>query len=147
MSALNTYSIIYSLQRFISDVIGVRADWKSDGYVYPDEKPFVTIEVLTDERIIRAKRREAVEVIDHIQVGYHAQNIVDMTNISERLADAFTFRKVPYYDTSESVIDSVGTFDVIVNNIVPMPSDNVNRESEHNRAYIDIEISKIKRRC
>ena len=61
---MNNYDIIYSLQRYFSDKFGLRADWVVDGYEYPNDKPFVTLEFITNEWIDRAKRQEAVQVTE-----------------------------------------------------------------------------------
>src|SRR5690625_7995425 len=89
---IRLYDAISSLQRFFDDELGLRADWVYDGYELPLDKPFITIETLTDERIILSKQREAVQVIDHLQIGYHATNIVDRTKQSEKIARLLTFR-------------------------------------------------------
>jgi len=143
---VNLYNAIYSLQRFFDTELNVRADWVSDGYEYPEEKPFITIESLTDERIVLSKGREAVQIIEHLQLGYHATNIVERTKTAEEIADLLTFNKIPYFDTGESVDEHVGFFDVKLTAVVPMPADELSRKSEYHRVYFDVEIENIKRR-
>lgn len=145
--SLKLYDAIYSLQRFFSDELGVRANWVYDGYQYPEEKPFMTIETLTDERTVLSKGREAVQVIEHLQIGYHATNIVDRTKRAEEIADLLTFKKVPYFDTEKSVVESDGYFLCDLTGVVPMMADETNRKSEYNRVYFDVEIENIKRGC
>lgn len=142
----NNYDIIYSLQRYFSDTFDIRAVWLSDGDTYPAERPFITLEYLTDERIERVKNREAVQVIEHLQLGYHALNIVDRTMQAESIADALTFNEIPYYNTTKSLEQSDGFFSVQVTSVVPMPASEASRHSEYNRVYFDVEIEKIKRR-
>src|SRR5690625_311114 len=144
---MNNYDIIYSLQRYFSDNFGLRADWVVDGYEYPSDKPFVTLEYITNEWINRAKRQEAVQVTELLQIGYHASNAVDMTKTSERIADSLTSNKIPYFNTDTSGVDSAGFFGVKIVGVVPMGASEKNRESEYLRVYIDAEIEKIKRRC
>ena len=105
---MNNYDIIYSLQRYFSDKFDLRADWVVDGYEYPNDKPFVTLEYITNEWIDRAKRQEAVQVTELLQIGYHASNAVDMTKTSERIADSLTFNKIPYFNTDRSEERRVG---------------------------------------
>lgn len=143
----NNYDIIYSLQRFFADTFDIRAVWLSDGDIYPSERPFITLEYISGERIERVKNREAVQVIEHLQLGYHALNIVDCTKQAEIIADALTFNKIPYYNTTKSVEQSDGFFSVRVTSVVPMPASKVSRHSEYHRVYFDVEIEKIKRRC
>ena len=144
--SIRLYDAIYSLQRFFDAELGVRADWIYDGYEYPTEKPFITIESLTDERVVLSKGRESVQVIEHLQLGYHTSNIVDRTKTADRIADLLTFKQVPYYDTEISVDEPVGSFLCGLNAVVPMPADELSRSSEHNRVYFDVEIENIKRR-
>ncbi len=143
---MNNYDILYSLQMFFKDRFGLRADWVSDGYEYPTERPFITIEFLPDERIERVKNLEALQIIEHLQIGYHAKNIVDRTKQSEKIADALTFTKIPYFNTDKSIDNSVGFFSVKVTSVVPLGADDINRKSEYHRVYLDVEIEKIKRR-
>src|SRR5690625_4004870 len=91
---IRLYDAIYSLQRFFYDNLGVKADWIYDGYEYPSERPFITIEALTDERTILSKGRESVQVIEHLQLSYYAKNIVDRTNRAEEIEDLLTYNYV-----------------------------------------------------
>ena len=143
---IRLYDAIYSLQRFFHDELGLRADWVYDGYGMPLDKPFITIETLTDERIILSKQREAVQVIDHLQIGYHATCIVDRTKQSEKIARLLTFKKIPYFDTDKSVDEPVGFFVVDLTVVVPMPAEDINKHSERHKVYFDVEIENIKRR-
>ena len=142
---MNLYDILYSLQKFLTEQTGVRTDIIYDGYVYPKVKPFMTIETLMDERIYRAKRREAVQSIEHIQLSYHAEHFADRTRMADEISDLLTFNKIPFYkaDGSDSPI---GFFDVKVTAVTPMPADELARESEKHRVHFDLEIERIKRR-
>lgn len=146
MTELRLYDAIYSLQRFFDDRLGIRADWKYDGYQYPSQRPFITIEALMDERITLSKQREAVQVIDHLQIGYHATNIVDRTQTAEKIADLLTFEEIPYFNTQESVAIPSGFFVVEVASVTPISPDDISNKSEYHRVYFDVEIEKIKRR-
>lgn len=142
---LRLYDVIYSLQRFFQERLGVRVDWIYDGYKHPDERPYMTIEVITDERTAISKQREAVRIVEHLQLGYHATNIVDRTKKAEEIADLLTFNKIPYFDTEKSHTEPVGDFLCEVVAVTPMPADDISKESERHRVYFDIEIEKIVR--
>src|SRR5699024_1999944 len=144
---MNNYDIIYSLQRYFSDKFDLRADWVVDGYEYPSEKPFVTLEYITKEWIDGTERQEAVQVTELLQIGYHASNAVDMNKTSDRIADSLTSNNIPYFNTSKSVVDSAGFFSVKIVAVVPMATSEKNRASEYHRVYIAAEIEKIKRSC
>src|SRR5699024_12004018 len=105
----------------------LRADWVVDGYEYPSDKPFVTLEYITNEWIDRTKRQEAVQVTELLQIGYHASNAVDMTKTSERIADSLTCNKIPYFNTSKSVVDSAGAFGARIVAVVRRRSSEKNR--------------------
>src|SRR5699024_12671697 len=117
---MNNYDIIYSLQRYFSDKFDLRADWVVDGYEYPSEKPFVTLEYITNEWIDRVKRQEAVQVTELLQIGYHASNAVDMTNTSARIEDSLTINKIPYFNKSKSVVDTTDLLGEIISVILPL---------------------------
>lgn len=146
MTAIRMYDAIYSLQRFFDDNLGVRADWVSDGYKHPTARPYITIETLTDERITLSKQRESVQIIEHLQFGYHAINIVDRTDMAEEIADLLTFEDVPYFDTRKSLEVPSGFFVVGVTSVVPISPDDISKHSDYHRVYFDVEIEKIKRR-
>lgn len=144
--SVSLYDAIYSLQRFFNDKLDLRADWIYDGYAYPEEKPFITIEVLPDERRVLSKQRESVQVIEHLQIGYHAKNIVDRTKVAEEIARLLTFEKIPHYITEQSVDQSVGFFSVNLTSVVPISADEKSRQSEYHRVYFDVEIENVIRR-
>lgn len=143
---MNNYDLVYSMQKFFEDNFGLQADWIGDGYEYPTVRPFVTIELISDERIERVKNLEALQIIEHLQIGYHAKNIVDRTKQAEKISDALTFNKIPYFNTDKSIDNSVGFFRVKVTSVVPIGAEDINKKSEYHRVYFDIEIEKIKRR-
>lgn len=142
---MNLYDILYSLQKFLTEQTGVRTDIVYDGYEYPKTKPFMTLETLMDERIYRVKRREAVQSIEHIQLSYHAEHFADRTRMAGEVTDLLTFNDIPFYraDGSDSPI---GFFDVEVTAVIPMPAEDLARESEKHRVHFDLEIERIKRR-
>src|SRR5690625_6017667 len=101
---IRLYDVIYSLQKFFDDKLGVRADWVFDGYKHPTSRPNITIEILTDERVTLSKQRESVQIIDHLQIGYHAINVIDRTDMSEEISDLLTDRKSTRLNSSHVAI-------------------------------------------
>jgi len=142
---MNLYDILYSLQKFLTEQTGVKTDIVYDGYTYPKEKPFMTLETLMDERIYRIKRREAVQAIEHIQLSYHAEHFADRTRMVDELSDLLTFNKIPLIKADGSGIPT-GFFDVEITAVTPMPAEDLARESEKHRVHFDLEIERIKRR-
>lgn len=142
---MNLYDILYSLQKFLTEQTGVRTDIIYDDYVYPKVKPFMTIETLMDERIYRAKRREAVQSIEHIQLSYHAEHFADRTRMADEISDLLTFNKIPLIK-EDGGGSPIGFFDVEITAVTPMPAEDLARESEKHRVHFDLEIERIKRR-
>src|SRR5690625_3195394 len=142
---MNLYDLLYALQNFLKEQTGVRADILYDGYKYPKVEQCMTIETLMDERIYRVKRREAVQSIEHIQLSYHAEHFADRTRMADEISDLLTFNKIPLIkaDGSDSPI---GFFGVEVTAVIPIPAEDLARESEKHRVHFDLEIERIKRR-
>src|SRR5690606_30733322 len=128
---LRLYDIIYSLQRFFQERLGVRVDWIYDGYKHPDERPYMTIEVITDERTAISKQREAVRIVEHLQLGYHASNIVDRTKKAEEIADLLTFNKIPYLDKENSTTEQASEFFCEVVAVTPIDRKSTRLNSSH----------------
>ena len=144
---IRLYDVIYSLQKFFDDKLGVRADWVFDGYKHPTSRPYITIEILTDERVTLSKQRESVQIIDHLQIGYHAINVIDRTDMSEEISDLLTFQEIPYFDTEQSITEPTGDYFITEITAVTLISpEDISRTSEYHRVYFDVEIEKIKRR-
>jgi len=64
--------------------------------------------------------------------------------MADEISDLLTFNKIPLIkaDGSDSPI---GFFDVEVTAVIPMPADDLARESEKHRVHFDLEIERIKR--
>src|SRR5690625_3833750 len=105
----------------------------------------MTLETLMDERIYRAKRREAVQSIEHIQLSYHAENFADRSRMADEISDLLTFNKIPLI-LADGSGSPIGFFDVDVTAVIPMPAEDLARESEKHRIHFDLEIKRIKRR-
>src|SRR5690625_6360088 len=142
---MNLYDILYSLQKFLKEQTDVRTDIIYDGDKDQKVKPVTTIETYMDERIYRVKRREAVQSIEHIQLSYHAEHFEDRTRMADEISDLLTFNKIPLTkaDGSDSPI---GFFGVEVTAVIPIPAEDLARESEKHRVHFDLEIERIKRR-
>src|SRR5690625_6217569 len=123
---MNLYDILYSLRKFLAEQTGVKTDIIYDGYEYPKTKPFMTLETLMDERIYRAKRREAVQSIEHIQLSYHAEHFADRTRMADDISDLLTFNKIPFYK-ADGGGSPIGFFDVEVTAVIPMSADEIGR--------------------
>src|SRR5690625_7860950 len=97
--SIRLYDVIYWLQKCFEDKLGVRADWIFDGYKHPTSRPYITIEILTDESVSLSKQRECDQIIEHLQIGYHALNVLDRTDMTAEISDLFTVQEIPYSNT------------------------------------------------
>src|SRR5690625_7336449 len=105
----------------------------------------MTIGTLMDERIYRVKRREAVQSIEHIQLSYHAEHFSDRIRMADEIGDLLTFNKIPLIKADGSG-SPIGFFDVEITAVIPMPADDLARESEKHRVHFDLDTARIKRR-
>ena len=144
---IRQYDLENSLVLFLERELKIRTDLVYDGYEFPEDRPFITIEPMQNNIEILTKRREAVQRIYRYQIGLHADNPVSLRHLQEDISDLLTFRKIPYYNTQESVDDPIGYYLCDLTAVVPMPADELSRKSEYHRVYFDIEIENIKRGC
>jgi len=144
---IRQYDLENSLMFLFERELGIRTDLIYDGYEFPDERPLITIEPMQNNIDVLTKQREAVQRIYRYQIGLHADNPVSLRHTQEDISDLLTFRKIPYYNTQESVDDPIGYFLCNLTAVVPIPADELNRKSEYHRVYFDVEIESIKRSC
>src|SRR5690625_1687678 len=141
---IRLYDVIYSLQKFFEDKLGVRADWVFDGYKHPTSRPYITIEILTDERVTLSKQRESVQIIDHLQIGYHAINVIDRTDMSEEISDLLTFQEIPYFNTEQSITEPTGDYFIVeITAVTPISPEDISRTSEYHRVYLDRKSTRL----
>lgn len=150
MSALRDvtqYNLEYSLQKFLGESTGIKTDLVYDGYRFPKEKPFITIEQMSNNYIDLVKQREVFNVIYRFQIGLRASNGVEKVKLQEELTDLFLFSQIPYYKTDQSASEEVGYFVCDLSNVVPIFNDDISSDSDYHVVYFDVEIeSKIYRR-
>lgn len=144
---IRQYDLSYSLQKFLGSKTGLPVDIVYDGYKMRAEKPFITIEQMQNNHEILSKMREAVRTIYRFQIGLHASNAVEKMKTQEDISYALTFSDIPYFNTTKSIDVVVGLFDVRLNAVVPMPADDLTKQSNYHRVYFDVEVNSIKRRC
>src|SRR5690625_4561644 len=99
---IRQYDLENSLVLFLERELKIRTDLVYDGYEFPEDRPFITIETMQNNIEILTKRREAVQRIYRYQVGLHADNPVNLRHTQEDISDLLTFKKIPYFSTRES---------------------------------------------
>src|SRR5699024_5944844 len=144
---IRQYDLSASLQRFLEEKTGIPCDLIYDGYKMRDEKPFITVEQMQGNTEINVKGREAIESIYRYQVGLHASNPVERMKEQERISDLFLFIDIPYYNHEESTEKPVGFFNVELDVVMPVTSDDITDQSGRHTVYFDIEIMTTKRGC
>ena len=144
---VNQYDFLTSIKLYIEDKLGLPCDIVTDGYKWREDKPFCTIEQSSGNISYNVKGREAVESIYRAQIGLHASNGVERMRLQERVNDALMFGNIPYYDFNKSAEVPVGFFSVEIENVMPMPADDIAKQSKRHTVYFDVEILTIKRGC
>lgn len=144
---MHQHGINRSLVMHLQDIFPeARVDVVYDGYKMPADRPLITIEPIMFENDTRIKRRKAVEVTYHYQVGLYDENSVQLSINQERLQDVFNFDKFTYFDTMQNPIQAAGSFLCELTEVTPMLSDDISRESQFHRVYFDVGIKSTKRR-
>lgn len=140
------YDLTASLQRFLREQTGIRADLVFDGYKHPQERPLITVEQMQNNNEFNVKGREAVQTIYRWQVGLHASNPVERFKLQEELNDLLIFNDIPYFNFEKSAEEPAGFFGVVITAVVPMAGDDVTEHSTRHTVYFDIETNLTKRR-
>jgi len=135
--------ITNSVVLFLKEETGLPVYAVYDGFEYPDHNVFVTVERVESTLEYNVKRREAVEVSNHYQIGLHTKFYNDREELQEELSNIFIFKNIPYIIDNEIIRE----FSCLLTSITPVSSESLNRESNRNRVYFDVEIKNIKRSC
>src|SRR5699024_11463213 len=64
--------------------------------------------------------------------------------LQERVNDALMFGNIPYYDFNKSAEVPAGFFSVEIENVMPMPADDIAKQSKRHTVYFDVDILRIK---
>lgn len=118
----------------------IRVDLHFDGYVMPAERPLILVEPMQNNNEILAKQREAVETIYRYQIGLYGKTSVDLSVNQERLQAVFNFDRFTFYDTLQSPAIAAGFFFCKLTSVVPMPADDITKQSDYHHVYFDVEI-------
>lgn len=129
----------YALTRHITDRTGMKAVQIFDGIKLPTEKPFVTVEVMTNAVVKVSKRRESMRKTYRFQIGLYAKSLSDRNAKQDALERLFLFEEFPLYHNPSQ--PATGSFLVDVINAVPIPSDSVSDENTKHRVFFDIEVT------
>lgn len=140
------YDLTASLQRYLVGNSGIRTDIIFDGYTFPSERPLITLEQMQNNHEYNVKRKEAVEVIYRWQIGLLASNAVERMQTQETISDLLTFGEVPYFDFEKSADNPAGFFNLTLNDVMPMPSEDVTDHSRRHTVYFDVELATFKRK-
>src|SRR5690625_7312445 len=97
----------------------------------------MTLETLMDERIYRAKRREAVQSIEHIQLSYHAEHFADRKRMADEISDLFAFNKIPLIK-ADGGGSPLGFCVVEVTAGIPRPAAELAVESDEHGEQLDL---------
>lgn len=113
-----------------------------DGIELPKEKPFITIDQLTNTFDNVSKQRESVRTNHNFRVGIFAKTLRNRLEIQQSLRDIFSFQSLTLYD--EEGTDSGKEFEISEMNEIPLSAEDISRETDKHRVYFDIEIQEIR---
>lgn len=126
-----------------SKFTGVTVVWVFDGVALPTVKPFITVEQMQNNNAILSKGRESIETILRFQVGLYAKSSTEKARMQSEIADAINFERITLYQTLQSPATAVGFFDAFVTNVVPIPAEATEGETNKHRVYFDVEVTQI----
>lgn len=137
-----TYSLIDHLRTQVPEVSG-RVTWMYDGVsLTGTEKPFLTIESITENDVLLAAGRRDFAETYAWQIGVRARSMAERERLTETVKTALRQRDIPFVDTRGGApAESGQTFVADVIRTVPMPSDNMANETDRHRTYVDVEVS------
>lgn len=137
---LHQHGLQHSIITHLRNKTGLRVDWVFDGYKYPAEKPFVTVEQMQNNIDTLTKQREAIQTIYRFQVGLHAKSATERARLQEQIKRIFLFDEITFLDTNKSPALASGFFMCDLTGVVPMPANDISNTSDYHRVYFDIEI-------
>lgn len=136
--------ISYAITRHIQEATGMKTVQVFDGIILPNEKPFVTVEQLTNASTKISKQREAIEKVYRYQVGLYAKSLADRATKQDELSNIFNFEKFPLYQNPSQ--PATGSFFVDLTNETPIPADDPSDEKSKYRVFFDISVSTVLRK-
>ena len=136
------HEIHYSLKRHLETTFAGVAPvvWIYDGVALPAVKPFITIEQMQNNNAILSKGRESLQTIFRFQVGVYAKDATSKARMQSQLSRAINFEQITLYHTSTSPVSAVGFFDAFVTNVVPIPAEETESDTNKHKVFFDIEI-------
>ena len=126
-----------------SKFAGVTVVWVYDGVTLPAVKPFITVEQMQNNNAILSKGRESIRTVLRFQVGLYAKSSTDKARLQSDIVSAINFEKITLYRTSQSPAIAVGFFDAFVTNVVPIPAEATESETQKHKVFFDVEVSLI----
>lgn len=137
-----TFSLLAHLRTQVLEV-GNRVTWMFDGVsISGTEKPFLTIESITDTNALIAAGRRDYEETYAWQIGVRGRTIAERERLTETVRTALRQRNIPFIDTrTNPPTESTQTFVADVIRTQPMPSDDISNETDRHRTYIDVEVA------
>jgi len=136
---ISEMAMAYSIEQLIESETTLPAHIVFDGFKYPEEKPFVTIEPMQRNNEQISKQRETISTPFRYQIGLFAETFYKRSEYQAELREIFLYSELPYYNDNGVLTDAVFYFEPNFNE-VPMTSGDISNETENHRMYFDIEI-------
>lgn len=135
------HEIHYSLKRHLeSKFAGVPVVWVYDGVTLPAVKPFITVEQMQNNNAILSKGRESIQTVFRFQVGLYAKSSTEKARMQSELTNAINFERITLYQTSITPVSAVGFFDAFVTNVVAIPAEATEAETQKHKVFFDVEV-------
>ncbi len=126
-----------------SKFAGVTVVWVYDGVTLPAVKPFITVEQMQNNNAILSKGRESIETVFRFQVGLYVKSFTEKARMQSEIANAINFERITLYQTSITPASAVGFFDAFVTNVVAIPAEATEAETQKHKVFFDVEISQV----
>jgi|SRR5690625_984964 len=135
-------NVINSLKINLEDLTDIHTVILYDGIKLPDEKPFLTIDQLTNTFDSVAKQRESVRTNHNFRVGVFAKSLRNRYEIQQTLRDIFSFSELVLHN--EEGNDTGRKFEITSMNEIPLNAEDISSDTSKHRVYFDIEIQEIR---
>lgn len=135
-------NVINSLKINLEELTEINTVILYDGIKLPKEKPFITIDQLTNTFDRIAKQKESVRTNHNFRVGVFAKSLRNRYEIQQTLRDIFSFYELALYN--EEGINTGRKFEITSMNEIPLSAEDISSDTDKHRVYFDIEIQEIR---
>lgn len=130
--------LIYSLKKALENELELPSIIIYDGVRLPKNKPFTTVQQMSNNNNILSKQRETVSTTYGFRVALYEETSSSRMVGQERISDLFLFNNLPLYNVDGTLSDRV--FEVEVEAEVPLDASDLTDDTNAHRVYFEIYI-------